>query len=242
MESYGTEDCVILTQVIKSRFAVENELLYCNELTGLLPDEYFLSDIAYCEIRNLEANTMIIMNRVEVTLDFDMVIVYQYNNGKNAGNLYNIYTEKVRKAVYVEKSKFAGFFDYSESTVCQCRVRNIRYYTDIDFKMAKLDISVHADIEYLILQEEMVEIDGNDHFQHMDTYKSPYFPECIFNYINEIADIGRRLEERIEFCEKQALCMKEELIERDRLIASLQDSYKKLDEKIKVLAMGTSLK
>lgn len=241
LESYGTEACVILAQVVKSRHAVENELLYSNELTGLLPDEYFLSDIVYCEIRNIEANTMIIMNRIEVTFDFDMVVVYQYNNGKTAGNLYNIHTEKVRKAIYVEKSNFAGFFDNSESTVCQCRVKNIRYYTDIGFEMEKLDVSVHADIEYLILQEEMVEIDGYGHSQSMDTYRMPYFPECVFNYINEIADAGCRLEERIEFCEKQALCMKDELIERDRQIASLQDSNKKLDEKIKALVMGTSL-
>ena len=241
LEAYGTETCLILAQVIKSRFATENELLYCNELTGLLPDEYFLSDLVYCEIRSIEANTKIMMNKVEITIDFDMVVVYKYNNGKNIGNLYNIHAEKVRKAMYVEKSKFAGFFDYSESTVCQCRVKNIRYYTDIGFKMEKLDISVHADIEYLILQEEMVEINGYGYFQHNDTYKIPYFPECIFNYINEIADIGCRLEERIEFCEKQALYIKEELIEKDRQIASLQDSYKKLDEKPKTLVMGTSL-
>lgn len=158
MDKIPCDDYSIISEVIKGRFSVDNEMLYYREYSDLLADEYFFKDIAYCEARNLNTKAALMASNAVITILFDLVFVYEYSNPEESIKLFNMNTEKVKKTICVEKWRFSNYFGCFDNLRCQCLVRNVRYVTNIDSFMTKLAISVLADIECLITETETIRL------------------------------------------------------------------------------------
>lgn len=240
MDKMTCDDYTIFSDVVKGRCMAENEMLYYNEYSGLVTDEFKLKDIAYCEVKNLGSRAMLMASKAVITIEFDLVFVYEYCNTEESLRLYSMYTEKVKKTICVEKRRFSNFFGYSDNLRCQCRVRDVRYVTDIDFCMTKLAISVLADIEYLILEKEMIKLTDfksvqiksmNDNTAIHDILTEDCLLEEISSYND--SNLLSRLSAYISYYMSKMMevnqRLKEEIVQKDKLIALLENSAQSLN-------------
>ncbi len=152
------EDYSIISEVIKARVSVDNEILYDKEHSNLLGDDFYFKDIAYCEARNLNTKAALMANKAVITILFDLVFVYEYCNMEESIKLFDMNTEKVKKTICIEKWRFSNSFEYFDNLRCQCLVRDVRYVTNIDSFMTKLAITVLVDFECLITETETVRL------------------------------------------------------------------------------------
>lgn len=238
MDKMTCDDYTIFSDVVKGRCLAENEILYYNEYTDLVTEEFNLKDIAYCEVKNLGSKAILMANRAVITIVFDLVFVYEYCSTKENLRLFSMYTEKVKKTICIEGRRFSNFFGYTDNLRCQCHIRDVRYVTDIDFCMTKLTLSVLADIEYLILETETIKLTDlisiqieslnntavHEIFMEESFSKEP--PSCddsnvlsrlsayISYYMSKMMEVNQRLNE--------------EIIQKDKLIDLLECSINSL--------------
>jgi hypothetical protein len=158
MDNIPYDDYSIILDVIKDRVLVDNEILYYKEYSELLSDKFYYKDITYCEARNLSAKAAFMASKAVVTILFDLVFVYEYCNIEETNNLFNMYTEKVKKTICIDKWECLNFLGNFDNLRCQCLIRDVRYAANIDSFMTKLAISVLVDIECLITETETIRL------------------------------------------------------------------------------------
>lgn len=226
----GFGECIITTDIIKSRCPVENEILYSNAIPGLISGGYRISDISYCEIKNLAINTTVYMNRITVLFMFDLVFVFEY--GMDGGNecLYGIHVEKAGKSVHLEKNRFSCFFDFDPAAVCRCLIRDIRYKPDIDITMTIPAISVFCDFECFILEEGTVRVNdirpAGPGIQENGNSSDMGVPLYFSDYLYETNEMNSRLTARVGECERQMTGLREEIIGLKRQMGIEDDNQR----------------
>lgn len=206
------EDLEIHTEIVTGRCRLENMILHSGSISGLVSDGHYLSGIPYCEIQNLTADTRTIINGIVISMDFDLVLLYEYHNFEKTAGLYNIYTEKIRKTLVVDKADFSDFHCLSNNGRCLCLVKNIKHEMDYDFNKSSLKVTIFADIECLILEAGTVEVIDSgicrivaaDH----DTIGVVFFEKQLSQYIkgislyfDEITETLHKLDQRVNNCE-----------------------------------------
>ena len=223
MDKIPTGEYSIISEVIKGRFPVENEILCTREYSDLLAEGFYFKDIAYCEARNLNAKAALIASKAVITILFDLVFVYEYSNTEESRKLFNINAEKIKKTIYIDKCKFPAPFEYLDNLRCQCLVRDVRYVINLDSFMTKLAISVLVDFECLITetrtirltdikntQTESINADSANHDALVEDCLSIDIPPCndfnvlstlsvyISQYMSKMMEVSQRLNEEIE--------------------------------------------
>lgn len=201
----------IHTEIITGRCRLENITLHSGSISGLVSDEQYLSRIPYCEVMNLTAETRRIIGGIFISMEFDLVFLYEYHNFEKNGGLYNTYSERIRKTFVLDKKDFSDFHDFSDSGRCLCLVRNTRCELDCA-GLSALEIEVFSDIECLILEEGTVEVEdscvrpaeaaGCGAMAAVPSgSRLPEYVEGISLYIGEIAESLNKLDQRMNKCE-----------------------------------------
>jgi hypothetical protein len=239
MDKMPCDDYSIITEVIKNRCLINNEILHYTEYSDLVSDEVYFKDIAYCEARNLSVKAMLMPNKAVVTILFDLVFVYEYCTAEECIRLYNINTEKVKKNICIEKWKFINYFEYSDNLQCKCLVRDVRYVTNIDSCMTKLAISVLVDLECLVTELETVRLTDMKNIQikpmSLNSANHDAFVEDSLlgeilpcNDINVLSRLSAYISQYMSKMMEVSQRLNEEIVQKNKSIALLENTVRSL--------------
>lgn len=164
MDADSEKQLIILSDIIRARYCLRNELLFSNEYSDLPDEGTGIVNIPYCEIRNTGLSALVRSNSISVAFKSDLVFVYECVNSNSGLNSFKLFTEKLKRHIDIHKSKFLPSGDFPDNIKCYCRISGVSYFHDIDLACEKIFISVHADIECLIIEEGEVRLTGGQNF------------------------------------------------------------------------------
>ncbi|MDQ2086648.1 hypothetical protein RBH29_09450 [Herbivorax sp. ANBcel31] len=152
----------IMANVVAGRYVIEKELMLHKELKRDMYKDRIINNIVLCEARNIKDNSYYISKKINIKITFDLVIVYEYIEGKGFKREYDIISEKIKKNYQFEQEMYDAVIETDLDVKILNRLKNVNYLTDIDLHINEFSISIYCTIESFLLQENEIYVEeGN---------------------------------------------------------------------------------
>ncbi len=151
---------LMLANIVKGTFCLTDESLFYKEYVTLVSQDYVLTNVVFCEIRNVKDQYTFKNSKVDINIEFSLVFTYEYVNINNpTDKSYHIIVEKGKKRIQLSEDSFGiSFQEYSLKLKCFNQLKDLKCNTDIDSNSSKLTISVVGTIKNFLVSEDTVDI------------------------------------------------------------------------------------
>lgn len=150
---------LMLANIVRGTFCLTGESLFYKEYVTLVSQDYVLTNVVFCEIKNIEYQFTFKTSKVDIDIEFSLVFTYEYVNINNpTDKSYRIIVENGKKRIQLSEDSFGiSFQEYSLKLKYFNELKDLKCNIDIDSISSKLTISVFGTIENFLISENTID-------------------------------------------------------------------------------------
>ena len=235
----GDDKGLLLSNIVKARYRLKDELLLYNEFDNLVPDFCKLTNVTYCDIKNISESSLIRNNKIHITISFDLIIIYEYFTSENI-KTYHLYIESIKKFKDIEIGQYKPSVTEKEFSNLKCRnlIKDISYKTDIDISYKKIILTIYAAIDSILLKEETLKLSvslssiertGETKMENMSSQKNIINIDdenSLNTYINYLSSLLKKAKETYKTNKE----LEESLLLKEKKISFLEYKHNELNK------------
>ncbi|HHW31589.1 MAG TPA: hypothetical protein GXX20_07955 [Clostridiaceae bacterium] len=249
---------LIIANIVKGIYYLEDELLFHKEYDVHLKDNKIMKNIISCELKNIKDYSFYYSTRINIDITFDVLLLYEFEDCETTKRSYDIIVEKVKKTFQINANVYgASTLDITDLKLIN-HIKKVKYKVDTSPNQEKFIVFMSGFIDSYLAKEELISLNdfSEKHEDELiinihDSTRLPILEQKEKEYGSDVA--GSLAKAEMSLCDamnkvvnlyntnsdlREKLISKEKQIEySERTIKSLKESNQELQRSFNELNM-----